>query len=101
MKEWARSFYKSRAWQKCRAAFIISVFGLCKRCPAPGKIVHHTIYLTPANISNPMVSLNHELLEYLCMDCHNREHHGQHEGVTAEGLMFDENGDLVKRGEAL
>ena len=94
-KDWAKAFYKSAAWQKCRAAYIQSVFGLCERCQRPGWIVHHKEKLTPANINNPDVTLSWENLEYLCQDCHNREHGN---ASTAEGLMFDENGDLVEIG---
>jgi 5-methylcytosine-specific restriction endonuclease McrA len=79
MKEYARAFYKSTAWQQCRAAYIKSVGGLCERCLAegkivPGYIVHHKCYLTPDNILDPDVSLNWNNLEYLCHDCHNKEH---------------------------
>ncbi len=92
-KEFAKAFYKSKAWQKCRAAYIQSVFGLCEKCRRPGWIVHHKELLTPANINDPTVTLAWENLEYLCQDCHNREH-----GLnsTADGLMFDEYGDLVE-----
>lgn len=97
MKEWARWFYKSKAWLKCRASYILIVFGLCERCGEPGKIVHHTVYLTPENILDPMISLNHELLEYLCQLCHNQEHHGNAD-ATEQGLLFDVNGDLIQKG---
>jgi len=93
-QEWAKAFYKSGAWLKCRAAYIQSVFGLCEKCGRPGWIVHHKIKLTPGNINDPNVTLNWDNLEYLCQDCHNREHGG---GSTADGLMFDERGDLVQR----
>lgn len=93
MKPWAKRFYKSKAWVKCREAYIAQRYGLCERCGAPGKIVHHKIYLTPDNINDPNISLNHENLELLCQDCHNREHH---ETIpAAEGLRFDEHGNLV------
>lgn len=95
MKPWAKQFYKSKAWYKCRQAYIILVHGLCERCGEPGKIVHHTIYLTPENINDPNVALNHKHLELLCQDCHNKEHHGSE--AVEDGLMFDENGDLVVR----
>ena len=94
-QEFAKAFYKSKAWLKCRAAYIQSVFGLCEKCGRPGWIVHHKIKLTPGNINDPNVTLNWEKLEYLCQDCHNREHG---EANTAEGLMFDEDGDLVEIG---
>ncbi|MFB9330110.1 HNH endonuclease [Paenibacillus aurantiacus] len=96
MKPWARSFYNSTAWKKCRASYITLVHGICERCPRPGHIVHHKKYLTPENINNPAVSLNHALLEYLCQDCHNKEHHGCSEPVIREGLAFDKYGNLVR-----
>ena len=92
-QEWAKVFYKSGAWLKCRAAYIQSVFGLCEKCGRPGWIVHHKIKLTPANIGDPNVTLAWENLQYLCQDCHNREHGG---ASTAEGLVFNANGDLVE-----
>lgn len=92
-KEWAKPFYKSKAWQDCREAFFIFRHGLCERCGRPGKIVHHKIYLAPENVNDPYITLNWDLLELLCATCHQHEHF---EGdATAEGLMFDENGELV------
>lgn len=96
MKPFAEKFYKSKAWRKCRDAYFILMHGLCERCNGPGKIVHHTIELTPENINNPEITLNHDLLELLCQDCHNKEHHGNSD-VVEDGLMFDENGNLVQR----
>ena len=79
MKEYARAFYKSRAWQRCRDSYIKSVGGLCERCLAdglivPGYIVHHKCYLTPENIKDPSITLNWDNLEYLCQAHHNEEH---------------------------
>lgn len=31
-KEFAKSFYKSKAWKRCRAMYAASVGGLCERC---------------------------------------------------------------------
>ena len=93
MKPWARSFYKSRAWQRCREAYIAYRHGLCERCGAGGKIVHHKVYLTPDNINDPEITLSFDNLELLCQECHNREHH---ERVSvAEGLRFTADGDLI------
>ena len=68
--------------------------GLCQRCRERlGFIVHHRIELTPANIGEPDVALNQQLLEYLCLECHNKEH-----GVfqpAERSVIFDENGDVV------
>lgn len=94
-KEYARKFYKSKAWQQCRASYIRSKFGLCERCSNPGKIVHHIKYITPNNIDNPEITLNHHNLELLCQECHNYEHHGKYE-PTRRGFSFDENGNLVQ-----
>ena len=97
-KDWAKAFYKSAAWQDCRAAYIQSVFGLCEKCGRPGVIVHHKIYLTPDNITDPYITLSFENLELLCSSCHSIEHNREHGGgSTADGLMFDERGDLVQR----
>lgn len=77
-----RSFYKSPAWKKCRAAYISKVGGLCERCLArgyfvPGYIVHHKEYIDLDNITDPSVLLSFENLEYLCEKCHNQEHFGK------------------------
>lgn len=94
VKEWAKPFYKSKAWRDCREAFFISKHGLCERCGRPGKIVHHKEILTPENINNPDITLNWDNLELLCQDCHNKEHHST--DVTAEGFCFNEHGELVE-----
>ncbi|WEK53334.1 MAG: HNH endonuclease [Candidatus Cohnella colombiensis] len=97
-QDFAKKFYNSRAWKICRAAYIALVFGLCERCGKPGYIVHHKVYLTPQNINDPAIALNHEFLEHLCQDCHNGEHHGSHEPVVADGLAFDSEGNLIQKG---
>jgi len=93
-KEWAKGFYKCKAWQRCREGYIQSVMGLCERCGAGGKIVHHIVELTPESINNPEVSLNWNNLELLCQDCHNEHHHGG--GSTTQGIRFDEDGNVYE-----
>jgi 5-methylcytosine-specific restriction endonuclease McrA len=83
-------------WKKCRNNYFQSKYGLCERCAAPGKIVHHKKYITPDNINDPNITLNWDNLELVCQECHNKEHH-ETNGVTACGLLFDENGDLIKK----
>jgi 5-methylcytosine-specific restriction enzyme A len=100
-KAWAKAFYHSKEWLECRAAYIQYVNGLCERCLKkgiikPGYIVHHKIHLTPDNINNPEVTLNWDNLEYLCKECHDKEHFTSEVEVTREGLMFNELGELVK-----
>lgn len=100
-KFWAKSFYNSVAWLQIRHAYIISVNGLCERCisPTPGYIVHHKIELNPTNINAPEITLNHENLEYVCIPCHNNIHFGSHEDITREDVTFDNEGNLIQRGE--
>ena len=74
-----KGFYKTSAWLKCRDGYIKSVGGLCERCLknnkiVPGYIVHHKIRLDGWNINDPSITLNWDNLEYLCIDCHNKEH---------------------------
>ena len=83
MKEYAKGFYKSAAWKRARQQVITRSNGLCERCKArgiykPGYIVHHKEYITPGNISNPNITLNLDNLEYVCEDCHNKEHKAVH-----------------------
>lgn len=96
MKEYAKSFYHSTAWKKTRQAVIKRANGLCERCKAkgkfvPGAIVHHKKYITPANIHDANVTLNLDNLEYICDDCHNKEHKAKHD----ERYRFDSNGKLL------
>ena len=96
MKSWAREFYRSAAWLKFRQFVMERDNYLCVRCGRPGKIVHHKVYLTEKNINDPDVSLNMELAETLCKKCHDEEHLAGK--AAAEGLYFDEAGNLVKKG---
>lgn len=99
-REFAKTFYNSPAWKRCRKLYRQSVNGLCERCLAqghtvPGDIVHHKVELSPANINDTKITLGWSNLELVCIDCHNKEHMTKH-GNTADGLMFDEDGNLVQ-----
>ena len=79
MREFAKAFYKSKAWQRCRDGYAASVGGLCEDCLAkglyrPGEIVHHMVELTPENINDPAVALSWSNLRLLCRDCHAKRH---------------------------
>ena len=103
MKDFARGFYDGKAWEQCRGAFVAKRIsadgGLCQRCRKRlGYIVHHTTELTPENIHDPEIALNHDLLEYLCLDCHNREpgHFSNRDGKhQPREYVFDADGDLI------
>ena len=78
MKEFAKKFYNSAAWKKCRASYIsqrrMTDGGLCEICgERPGFIVHHKTALTPANIGDPNITLSHDNLAYVCKPCHDEE----------------------------
>lgn len=98
-KPWAKKFYNSAKWKKCRLLKIAEVHGLCERCSAAGYIVHHKEVLTPHNINDPWITLNPLLLEYVCLECHNTEHMGTAEPITAQGTAFDVDGNIVRVGE--
>ena len=77
-KEFARVFYDSTEWRNCRKSYIAirkSIDGgMCEQCHERlGFIVHHTVVLTPQNIGDPEISLNHKLLKYVCKTCHDQE----------------------------
>jgi 5-methylcytosine-specific restriction endonuclease McrA len=93
MREFAKHFYHSKAWKDCRASYITKVHGLCERCAAGGKIVHHKVYLNEQNIHDPNITLCHDNLELLCQDCHNTEHMARL--PIQNGLSFNADGDLV------
>ena len=52
MKAWAKSFYLSAAWEKTRAAYLMSQDYICERCGQPAKIVHHKRWLNRENIND-------------------------------------------------
>lgn len=75
MKEFARSFYSSKAWQRTRKAYAKSKGNLCEICLANGlykpcEIVHHRIELTPDNINNANITLSWNNLQCVCRECH-------------------------------
>lgn len=83
-RDFAKPFYDSAAWRKCRASFIAQRQavdgGMCQRCGVElGRIVHHRVWLSPENIGDHSVTLDHENLEYVCQTCHNKIEQGEEE----------------------
>lgn len=88
MKDFAKSFYLSPAWEATRAAYFKKAGGLCELCLKeglynPGEIVHHKIFLTPDNVSNPDIALAESNLMLVC-----REHHAQLHKKERKGWRF-------------
>lgn len=89
LQDFATEFYSSRAWKATRRAYAKSKGLLCERCLKkgmirPGEIVHHKVYLTPANITDPEIALSWDNLELLCRDCHGEEHRMERRYVVDE-----------------
>lgn len=95
-RDFAKKFYNSKEWKKCRESYKQSKYHICERCSELGEEVHHIIYLTLENINDPYITLSWDNLELLCQSCHSKEHMSKY-GVVREDVMFDESGDLVKK----
>lgn len=103
-REFAKKFYKSKAWLKVREVVMQRDHYLCTKCGAAGQEVHHKEWLKPTNINDPNVTLNSDNLITLCRDCHHREHErnqfANHDELN-EGLMFDDDGNLIQHSPPL
>ena len=96
MQDYAKTFYKSKAWQACREAYLKQKHGLCEQCMrrgiyTPADTVHHVRHITPDNITDPSVTLNPENLMALCRDCHAEMHKGKRR------YMVDKYGRVTAR----
>lgn len=92
-KDYAKKFYNSAVWKHCRRSYIAERQaidgGLCETCHKRyGVIVHHKVWLTEENITNPEISLNHDNLKLDCIECHNAEK----EGAECAAILFDNEG---------
>lgn len=97
-----KEFYKSPAWKRCRKAYIDRRYaidgGLCEVCHEElGLIVHHKIWLTDENVSDPDVALNFKNLRYECQTCHNREKDPSR-GPRGR-ITYGPNGEIQKAGD--
>lgn len=100
-REFAKSFYNSKAWKDCRRRYIELMpkekRGLCERCYKEGKHVlgeelHHKIPLTPNNINERNITLDHNNLILLCYECHKKIHGFQKE----KRYIIADNGDIIE-----
>ena len=95
MQEFAKRFYKSKAWQKVRDKVWKRDKGLCQWCLWKGIIregveVHHIIELTTENLTDTSISLNEDNLILLCRDCH-----GSTKRNRGERYRVDELGRVI------
>ncbi len=112
-------FYCSKAWRDLSYSLKIKANMTCKRCSTvitdfSRLIGHHKIELNEINVNDPNISLNPELIEVICFDCHNKEHrrfgNKQHvyivwgsplSGKTAAVLEMMQYGDIVLEMDSL
>ena len=92
-------FYKSKTWQKARDAYVkkrISIDGgLCEVCGCDyGLIVHHKIWLTDENYTDPDIALNPENFRYECQSCHNREQDPSKARSASRRYFIDDLGEI-------
>ena len=98
MKEFAKQFYKSKKWNKCRNTYMAMVGGLCEDCYRMGRItpaeeVHHIKFITPDNIDDPSITLSYDNLVALCRECHK----ARHNGTEGRRYTVDEMGRVSPR----
>lgn len=96
-REFAKQFYSSKAWQDCRNEYAAMRGHLCENCLKrglykPGTIVHHIEELTPANITNPEITMSFSNLKLVCRDCHAEEHKSYSKGRR---YIISENGKVI------
>lgn len=113
MRDFARRFYKSKAWKATRDAYMRHPVeteagtcppGMCERCFASGllvaaEIVHHRIHVEPDTVNDPNVTLDFGNLERLCRKCHADEHpeiYGRKPEDAAPRVRFDVDGNVVR-----
>ena len=103
-REYAKGFYASEAWHKCRLGYIShrrSVDGgLCEECKeALGFIVHHRTKITARNVNDPRITLSWNNLEYVCKACHDRIHdYCDRSDKPERKITFDASGNPVLQG---
>jgi thymidine kinase len=95
-RSFAKSFYHSRSWTRCRKVFMEVKHWTCERCGCKAVIVHHKKHISPTNITDPDITLNWDNLMAVCHKCH-EFYHGDGNGVP-EGYAFNEEGELIRRG---
>lgn len=99
-KDFAKAFYNSARWKKCRKAALARDLYLCQQChKAEATEVHHIKFLTPENINDPEITLSLDNLKSLCHECHTIIHNeqGSSSGLRSSDnrCAFDINGNVL------
>ena len=76
------AFYCRKPWRDLSYRLKVDRGGKCERCGFTAitkedwsKLIgHHKLELTDSNVDNAAISLNPELIEIICLDCHNEDH---------------------------
>jgi len=106
-----KDFYQSKAWKQVRKNIWLKQSCLCAICGKPcyvdgiseytpkeyrrRGIVHHIKHLDNNNVFDNDVALCEDNLIGICKECHEREHASDF--ITRKEVMFDNDGNLVKR----
>ena len=90
-------FYESKEWVKLAKYIRVKYYYVCQSCGKRGVYVHHIIWLTDENVSDPDIAYNEDNLTLLCLDCHNEIHHPT--SSIRKDVMFDDDGQLICKPE--
>ena len=92
-KEFAKTFYQSKAWKIRRAEVLRRDLFTCHDCDGRANEVHHIVELSPQNIHDERVALGMDNLMSLCRDCHGAR--TKKSGDLLEGFTFDADGQPI------
>ena len=93
-KAWAKRFYASKAWKRCRQEVLRRDLYTCAYCYGRAEEVHHIQELAPDNINDPTIALNPDNLISLSHDCHTNVTKG-YTGDITEGYIFSDDGNVI------
>lgn len=100
-KEFAKSFYNSKAWKETRQLIIERDRGRCQECGRAANEVDHIEELTKDNIDDTNITLNPDNLRLLCHECHTRktkqeqarqQGNKQQDYLVLDKIIFDVDG---------
>ena len=97
MSKETTNFYRTKAWKRCKQAYLTKVNYLCELCQregliTPAEAVHHIKPITPDNMTDPNITLNHNNLMAVC-----RKHHDQLHHRKDQRYSFDHFGNLIMK----